>query len=138
MDPSCIFCKIIAKQFPSNIVYENDHIVVFLDANPIHPGHTLIVPREHYVDMTETPSQVLADMMVHAKDIGIALLKNGYADGFNIGVNTKPASGQAVFHTHLHVIPRKTGDGLKHWPKQKDVTPDEMKKIRETLSAALR
>lgn len=132
----CVFCRIIAGRVPAHKVYENDKIFAFLDISPINPGHTLVVPRAHHVDLLETPDDVLSDMITRTKKIAAAVMKAVKADGFNIGVNTKPAAGQAVFHTHLHIIPRFSGDGLKPWPHQK-LSPEEMQRITEQIRAAL-
>lgn len=132
----CVFCKIIAGQVPAEKVYENDKIVAFLDIAPVNPGHALVVPREHHADLLETPGDVLADMLVKTKKIAAAAMRAVNADGFNIGINTKPAAGQAVFHTHLHIIPRFTGDGLKHWPN-KQSTPEERQRVKDAIIKAL-
>lgn len=133
----CVFCKIIAGKIPAHKVYENDKIFAFLDANPIHAGHTLVVPRAHHADLLETPDGVLSDMIARAKKIAVAVMKAVNADGFNLGCNTKPAAGQAVFHTHFHIIPRFAGDGLKPWPHQK-IAPEEMEKVRDAIKAQLK
>lgn len=132
----CIFCKIIAGEMPAQKVYENDKIFAFLDITPVNPGHTLVLPRAHHVDLLETPDDVLADIITRTKKIAAAIMKAVKADGFNIGVNTKPAAGQAVFHTHLHIIPRFNGDGLKTWPHKK-LAEEEMQKIQTAIKENL-
>ncbi|MBI4147005.1 HIT family protein [Candidatus Woesearchaeota archaeon] len=132
----CIFCKIVNKQIPAYFVYENDNIVAFLDINPVNPGHTLVVPKEHHIDLLETPDEVLSDMLTRTKKIAAAVIKAVKADGFNVGINTKPAAGQVIFHTHLHIIPRFSTDGLKHWPSKKLERP-EMDKVREAVKKLL-
>jgi histidine triad (HIT) family protein len=132
----CIFCKIIAGKVPADKVYENDKIFALLDIAPVNKGHTLVVPRAHHADLLETPDDVLSDMITRTKKIAAAVVKAVNADGFNIGVNTKPAAGQVVFHTHLHIIPRFSGDGLKHWPKIKQ-TPEEMKKVADSIRSMI-
>jgi histidine triad (HIT) family protein len=134
----CIFCKIIRKEIPSeNFVYENDKIVAFLDIAPSNKGHTLVVPKAHYADLLETPDDVLAEIIVKTKKIAPAVMKAVGAQGFNSIFNTKPAAGQVVFHTHMHIIPRFTNDGLKHWPKV-DMSAEEMKKIKNNIVSALK
>ncbi len=128
----CIFCKIIKKQIPADFIYENDKIVAFLDIHPSNKGHTLVVPKEHHADLLETPDNVLAEIMSKTKQIAPAVIKAVNAQGFNTIFNTKPAAGQMVFHTHLHIIPRFTNDGLKHWPEQK-TTAEELKKVKEQI-----
>ncbi len=133
----CVFCKIIAGKIPALKVYENDKIFAFLDISPVNKGHTLVVPRAHHVDLLETPEDVLADMMTRTKKIAAAVVKAVKADGFNLGCNTKKAAGQAVFHTHLHIIPRFLGDGLQSWPHQK-IADAEMQKVAADIKAQLK
>lgn len=133
----CIFCKIIKKQIPTDFIYENDKIVAFLDIMPVNPGHTLVVPKEHHTDLLDTPDETLNDMITRTKKIATAVIKAVKADGFNIGINTKKAAGQAVFHTHLHIIPRFTNDGLKHWP-HKEINKEETRKIKENITSQLK
>ena len=132
----CIFCKIIAGKIPAMKVYENDKIFAFLDIMPVNPGHTLVVPREHHADLLETPDDVLSDMITRTKKIAAAIMKAVNADGFNVGINTKPVAGQAVFHTHLHIMPRFKDDGLRHWPHKK-LSDEEMKRVQDAIRAAL-
>jgi histidine triad (HIT) family protein len=133
----CVFCKIIAGKIPAHKVYENDKIFAFLDVSPVNQGHVLVVPRAHHADLLETPDDVLSDMITRTKKIATAVMKAVKADGFNLGCNTKKAAGQAVFHTHFHVIPRFDNDGLKHWPHKK-LTDEEMAKIRDAVKAQLK
>ncbi len=133
----CIFCKIIKKEIPADFIYENDKIVAFLDIHPNNPGHTLIVPKEHHADLLETPDDVLAEILSKAKKIAPAIMKAVKADGFNSIFNTKPAAGQMVFHTHMHIIPRFTNDGLKHWP-DKHLSAEELKKTKDKITAELK
>ncbi|MBW3016270.1 HIT family protein [Candidatus Woesearchaeota archaeon] len=132
----CIFCKIIKKEIPADFIYENDKIVAFLDIHPCNRGHALVVPKEHHSDLLETPDEVLAEIMSRTKKIAPAIVKAVKADGFNTIFNTKPAAGQCVFHTHLHIIPRYKDDGLKHWP-EKEFSKDEMENIKKAIISAL-
>ena len=132
----CIFCKIIKGEIPADKVYENDKIFAFLDVAPINPGHTLVVPRSHHADLLDTPDDVLSDMITRSKKLAAAIVKAVNADGFNIGINTKPAAGQAVFHTHLHIIPRFKDDGFTHWSGKK-LSAEEMQKVTEDIKKEL-
>ena len=132
----CVFCKIIAGEIPAQKVYENDKIFAFLDASPVNQGHTLVVPRAHHEDLLSTPDDVLSDIITRTKKIAAAVMKAVNADGFNTSINTKPAAGQAVFHTHVHIIPRFNNDGLKTWPHKK-LASEEMQKIAEGIKANL-
>lgn len=125
----CIFCKIIKGEIPCEKVYENDKIFAFLDIKPISKGHTLVVPKDHYLDIFDTPEDVLSDLLVKAKKVAKAVMNATKADGINIGMNNKPAAGQVIFHTHLHIIPRFSNDGLKHWPNR-NATKEELVNVK--------
>jgi histidine triad (HIT) family protein len=133
----CIFCKIVADELPSSKVYEDEHVVAFLDIMPIHPGHVLVVPKQHTEDVFDTGEETLAKLFAVAKKLAPAVVKATKADGINIGINNKKAAGQDVFHIHLHVIPRYADDGLKNWP-QKTYENDAVKKgVAEAIRGAL-
>jgi histidine triad (HIT) family protein len=124
----CIFCKIVNKDLPSNKVYENDKVLAFLDISPVNLGHTLVIPKEHFRNALETPDEIVAEIMKIGKKIGKALQADG-AEGINITLNNEPASGQVIFHTHLHVIPRFKNDGHSVWTgttKYKEGEREEM------------
>lgn len=133
---SCIFCKIIAGEVPSAKIYENEDVLAFLDINPVNPGHTLVVPKKHCKNFYETPDDVLAKLIAVSKKVTHAMKRGLDADGTNITLNNDPAAGQVVEHTHIHVIPRHAGDGLRLWP-QKPYPEGEMDRARDALRAAL-
>jgi histidine triad (HIT) family protein len=112
----CLFCKIVLKEIPAHIVYEDEQVLGFLDIRPVHAGHVLVIPRLHSADLSEMPADDLGPSLEACQKIGNALLKLG-ADGFNVITNAKMAAGQIVHHTHFHVIPRYKADGLHHWPQ---------------------
>ena len=111
---NCIFCKIIAKEIPATVVYEDDDVLVFMDIGPIIKGHALVVSKKHHDPVTETPDDVLAKLHLTAKRIARAQLNGLGADGVNIMQNNGTAAGQEVPHIHVHVIPRFDDDG-HHW-----------------------
>lgn len=110
----CLFCKIVAKEIPSTMVYEDDLVLVFMDIGPIIKGHALVVSKKHYDPVTETPDDVLAKLHQVAKRIARAQMNGLGADGVNIMQNNGKAAGQEVPHIHVHVIPRFNDDG-HHW-----------------------
>lgn len=112
----CVFCKIIAGSIPANKVYEDDAVIAFLDIAPIAHGHTLVVSKAHYPNLLATPAPVLLSVISAVQKIAPALAAATGAPDFNLGVNTGPAAGQVVMHTHVHLIPRRANDGLKSWP----------------------
>ncbi len=115
----CIFCKIANKQIPAEIIYEDKKIMAFLDIAPVHPGHALVISKEHHQTMLETPDELARDMIAVAKKVALAVVNATNAQGINFGINNGEAAGQVIWHTHYHVIPRFTNDGLKLWPQQK-------------------
>ena len=113
----CIFCKIVKGEVPAYKIYEDDNIVSFLDIFPIHPGHVLVVPKKHTVDIFDTDEETMQKMITVAKKLAPAVRKGAKADAINIGMNNGPDAGQEVPHVHMHIIPRYKDDGLKTWSK---------------------
>ncbi|MCV7192139.1 HIT family protein [Mycolicibacterium brumae] len=110
---SCVFCEIVAGDAPAIRVYEDDAHLAFLDIRPMVRGHTLVIPKAHSVDMTDTPAQTLAGMMAIGQRVALAARASGlHADGSNLVINDGKAAFQTVFHIHLHVAPRRRGDKL--------------------------
>ena len=133
----CIFCKIVEGGLPAYKVYEDSSVVAFLDIFPIHPGHVLVVPKKHFVDIFDTPEEELQGIIAAAKKISPAVMKATKADGINIGMNNKPASGQVVMHVHMHVIPRFKDDGLKTWPQRPYNNDAEKEHIATAIKGAI-
>lgn len=111
----CIFCKIAAQEIPSEKVYENERFFAFLDIKPINPGHTLVIPKNHSRNLLEADEATLHELMPFVAKLARAVKIASGADGINIGINTEPAAGQVVFHTHIHIIPRFSDDGYHMW-----------------------
>ena len=101
---NCVFCKIVSGDFSSYKVYEDNDIFVFLDINPLEPGHTLIVPKEHTLDLMSINNDTLIKILNKSKDVGNLLVDKLNADGFTLIQNNGIA--QDVKHFHLHVIPK--------------------------------
>lgn len=111
---NCIFCKIINKEIPSSIVYEDDDVLAFLDISQATRGHTLVVPKKHYDNFLATPHETMHKVMDVAQRIGQAQMTMLGAKGVNILSNVGEAAGQSVMHFHVHVIPRYgTKEGLQ-------------------------
>ncbi len=110
-DPNCIFCRIAAGEIPSATVYEDMDFRAILDLGPASCGHTLILPKDHFRDLTELPDETAAKVLPLARRIGTALKDALGAAGFNVVQNNGEAAGQTVPHFHVHLIPRYEGDG---------------------------
>lgn len=99
----CVFCKIVNGEFSSYKIYEDNDIMAFLDINPQKPGHTLIIPKKHTLDLTTIDDDILVKILDKAKDIGNLLIEKMNACGFTLIQNN--GISQDVKHFHLHVIP---------------------------------
>ena len=112
MKDDCIFCKIIKGEIPSFTVYEDDDFKVILDRFPAAPGHVLVIPKAHYSDMFELSEEAATKLYPLAKKIAKRIKEVTGSEGINIVQNNGEAAGQSVYHFHLHIIPRKMGDGI--------------------------
>lgn len=111
----CIFCRIVSRTSPAQIIYEDDDVMAFLDITPDTPGHAQVIPKKHYDDLLQAPPEVVAQVSKVVKKIAPAIMRATNAEGFNLGVNTGEAAGQIIKHMHMHIIPRTHGDGLVMW-----------------------
>ena len=110
---NCIFCKIAKGEIPSRKIKESNNFLAFLDANPRAKGHTLIVPKKHFVTLLDLPNKLGEELLKFTKEIASDLLEKKLGDGFNILMNNLEPAGQVVKHAHIHIIPRKETDTLK-------------------------
>jgi histidine triad (HIT) family protein len=110
---SCVFCAIVAGDAPAVRIYEDGDYLAILDIRPIVRGHTLVIPKKHTADLTDTPPETVAEMVRIGQRIGqAARVSELKADGNNVVINDGKAAFQSVFHIHVHVAPRKSGDKL--------------------------
>jgi histidine triad (HIT) family protein len=112
-DPSCIFCKIVADELPSEIVYEDERTIAFMDIAPGTRGHLLVIPREHSANLWEIHPDDLAATARTAQRLAVRVRDRLGADGVNLLNACGPLAWQTVFHFHMHVIPRYEGDPLQ-------------------------
>ena len=112
-DPDCIFCRIVAGEAPSFIIFEDDATFAFMDVNPANEGHALVVPREHASDVYTVSDEAIARTMVTAKKVAGAVARALNPDGLNLVQCNGPAAAQSVMHFHVHVLPRIEGDRLE-------------------------
>ena len=110
---NCVFCKIAKGEIKQKKVMESDSFFSILDIHPENPGHTLVIPKQHYVTLLDIPNKLGSEMLEFAKKVASELLDDKYGDGFNLVMNNLRVAGQVVMHSHIHVIPRKEGDGLR-------------------------
>ncbi len=108
----CIFCKIIKGEIPAYKIYEDDFCLAFLDISNDSYGHTLVIPKKHYENIMTCDNSTLSRLIETCKKLGTHYVKDCGFDGFNIFNNNGKSAGQSVMHLHLHIRPRKEGDGL--------------------------
>ena len=127
----CIFCKLANKEIPTNIVYEDDNVTAFLDANPTSLGHTLIVPKKHYQNILECDENTNASIGKAIQKIGNALLKT-YGVGINVLSNINEEAGQSVMHAHVHLIPVNK-DGKKADIKFNEIGEFDANSVKDNI-----
>ena len=133
----CIFCAIIEGKIPSAKVYEDEHVFAFMDIAPANPGHLLIIPKQHYRNIFDMPTEVGSKIMEAAVPLAAALRKALNPDGLNLFQSNEAAGFQTVFHFHLHLIPRWEGDPLRlPWkPSEGDI--EEINNIATKIQKVL-
>jgi histidine triad (HIT) family protein len=136
-DGNCIFCKIVAGQVPCFKLAEDDTTIAFMDINPVNPGHALAVAKGHYPTVDVIPADVLANVARTAQKIAKAVFKELKPVGVNLLQANGAGAGQSVPHLHIHIMPRRTNDGvILNWePKPGDMK--EIEAVYKRLKAAL-
>ena len=110
---SCIFCKIINKEIPGKVVYEDDICLAFLDLSQATYGHTLVIPKKHYDNILTVDDETLAHLFKIVKKLSKQIMEKLGADGLNVLTNTNEVAGQTVHHFHIHILPRYNKNELK-------------------------
>ena len=134
---NCLFCRIVSGELPATIVYEDDDSFAFLDHRPLFPGHTLLVPRAHVETLGDLPGKLVAPYFEAAQLLSRAVESAIEAEGTFVAMNNRVS--QSVPHLHVHVVPRRKGDGLKgfFWPRTKYKGQEEMELVQQKIAAAL-
>ena len=132
----CLFCKIIAGDIPADKVYEDEEFLAFQALHQSSPGHTLVIPKEHSEDLLDMDSELGSKCLAVLQKVANAMMEGLPCDGFNIGVNTRAEAGQVIFHTHVHIIPRRKDDGLGNWPEH-PTTDEERALFAEKIISKL-
>ncbi|MDE1919230.1 MAG: HIT family protein [Patescibacteria group bacterium] len=131
-----IFTKIIRREIPAHIVYEDEGTIAFLDAKPATPGHTLVVPKKQVRNIFDVDDETLAAVMRTVRKIAPAVRDAVGAHGAHINSNHEAAAGQIVFHLHFHIIPRHDRSEFSFWP-QSDYPPGDAAAIALKIRQAL-
>ena len=134
----CIFCRIVKGEIPCSKVYEDEHVLAFLDLNPAAHGHALVVPKKHAATLADLEPGTGDALLQAMRKIGGAQRQAAGAEGFNCLQNNFPAAGQEVMHLHWHVIPRRSGDRLiEPWKPNKYADMEQMNGMAEKLRSLI-
>lgn len=137
MMSDCIFCKIINGDIPSSKVFENEHVIAFLDISQVTKGHTLVIPKVHKENVYELTPDMAKNIFEVVPEIARALKQAFNPIGLNTINNNGEAAGQSVFHYHLHLIPRYgEGDGFGAvWKTHtSEYSPEDLKDMAQSIS----
>lgn len=134
---SCSFCDIIAGEKDAEVVYRDDQVVAFLDQRPLFPGHTLVVPVRHVETLGDLPKDLLVPLTTVVQATARAMESGLSAQGSFVAVNNRVS--QSVPHLHVHVVPRRSGDGLRgfFWPRGKYESDSDRALVGNALRSAI-
>jgi histidine triad (HIT) family protein len=135
-DEHCAFCKIVRDDDGSR-VFEDEHTIAFLDHRPLFPGHCLLIPRSHFETIQDLPQSLVAPLFANVRTLAAAIELGMQAEGTFIAANNRIS--QSVPHFHVHVVPRRKGDGLKgfFWPRRKYGSAEEVAAVLNAIRAAI-
>ena len=133
----CLFCQIVQGAAPAEVVYEDERSLAFLDVRPLFPGHTLLIPKQHYETLPELPAELLEPFFRTSQLLAEAVERGMAAEGTFVAMNNKVS--QSVPHLHVHVVPRRKKDGLRgfFWPRTKYDSEEAMRQAGEAVRTAL-
>ncbi|PSP86060.1 HIT family protein [Halobacteriales archaeon QS_6_64_34] len=135
----CIFCQIVAGDVPSRTVYEDNDVLAFLDANPLAPGHTLVIPKAHHESLNDLPEELGSEVMSALHRLTPAVEDAVDAPASTVAFNNGEVAGQEVPHVHGHIVPRFADDGGRPIhalvSDRPDLSDDELDDIAAKISA---
>jgi histidine triad (HIT) family protein len=137
LTPDCAFCRVAGGLVPGHLVFEDAVSLAFLDHRPLFPGHTLLVPRAHISTLADLPAALIAPFFANVQLLARAVEQGLGADGSFVAVNNRIS--QSVPHLHVHVVPRRSKDGLRgfFWPRQRYRDEAHMAEVQRRLRAAV-
>jgi histidine triad (HIT) family protein len=133
----CIFCNIIRGAVPCFKVFEDDISLAFLDHRPLFPGHTLLIVKSHMETLLDLPDSLIGPLFVNVRRLSQAVTQGMQAEGTFVAINNRVS--QSVPHFHVHIVPRRKGDGLKgfFWPRRAYKDQQEIDATLLALRSAL-
>jgi histidine triad (HIT) family protein len=135
--PGCAFCEIVSGERDARVVLEDEHTLAFLDARPLFPGHSLLVPRAHRETLLDLPDAELPELFGNARLLAGAMEEGLDAEGSFVAINNRVS--QSVPHLHVHIVPRRRKDGLRgfFWPRTKYAGDEHMEQTQQALRESL-
>lgn len=137
----CLFCQIADGDIPSHTVISREAVIAFLDVNPLAPGHTLVVPTDHYERLQSCPPETASALWSAVHELVPAIEDATGAEATTVGVNNGPAAGQEIPHTHVHIVPRFADDGGSPIHaiagERPDLDDDELAAIGDSIATHL-
>jgi histidine triad (HIT) family protein len=133
----CLFCQIATGAVAASVVFQDETSIAFLDHRPVFPGHTLLIPKQHYETLADLPAALVQPYFAGAQLLARAVELAMVADGTFVGINNRVS--QSVPHLHVHIVPRRKKDGLRgfFWPRQPYKTPEEAEEIRKEIAGTV-
>ena len=131
---ACKFCGIASE---SVVVFEDSISLAFLDYRPLFPGHVLLIPKDHYETLADLPPNLIGPFFRNVQRLASAVERGMQAEGTFVAINNRVS--QSVPHLHVHIVPRKKGDGLRgfFWPRQKYRDEEQMRSVQAAIVEAL-
>ena len=133
----CVFCRIVSGEIPAAMLFEDDDVLVFLDINPVNPGHVLVIPKRHAENLLELEEGEICACAKAVQRAARAAVAVTGSPGFNLLQNNHRCAGQVVPHVHFHVIPRRPDDGFAFGWRQGGYAGDELEALRREMQARL-
>jgi histidine triad (HIT) family protein len=136
-DKNCAFCRIVLGEPGAKIVFEDAVSMAFLDFRPLFPGHCLLISKGHYETLLEVPKDLMGPLFLNAQFLARTIMEVMKAAGTFVAINNTVS--QSVPHFHIHIVPRRRGDGLRgfFWPRQRQ-SEEELVAVKEALSMRLK
>ena len=132
----CLFCKIVAGEVPSAKVYEDEHVLAFLDLFPLATGHALVIPKAHHVTLGDLPSKTMERVGAVLPRVARAVAAATGVPAYNLLQSNGTAAGQEILHAHFHIVPRAPQDGIGFCWKAGSYGEGEMEAWRERIARA--
>jgi histidine triad (HIT) family protein len=137
MNSSCLFCKIVSRDLAARIVFEDEVSLAFLDYRPVFPGHSLLIPKQHFETLADLPAELIGPFFQNAQRLSRAVESAMEAHGTFVAMNNRVS--QSVPHLHVHIVPRRRKDGLKgfFWPRYPYENEEQANATQAAIKAAM-